>query len=235
MIGFLGGFLVPKTVNDGIEGPVSTAIIINLLLIALFGIHHSIAARPWFKSWFTKFVPIHLERSFYVLVSNILVILILWQWRPITAVVWEVESSIGQYILYALFAIGWVTIVLSSFLIDHFDLFGVRQVYFHLTGKQYTHVPFKDNFLYKISRNPIMVGWFIAFWATPYMTVGHLVFALGLTAYGFIGILCEEQTHRFFLGEEYERYHAKTPMILPIPGMKRGSGCPFHAGPTATK
>jgi len=228
MIGFLGEFLVPKTVNSGIEGPMGQAILINLLLIALFGIHHSIAARPGFKKWVTQHCPQHLERSTYVLISNVFMILILWQWQPITQVVWHVDSPLGRTILYSLFGFGWFLVVLSSFLINHFDLFGIRQVYLNLVGKEYTSVPFKLTFLYKIVRNPLMLGWYLAFWSTPHMTVGHFVFASGLSAYGFIGILCEEKDHAEFLGEQYKEYKEKTPMVLPFPKLGKTGKCPFH-------
>jgi len=217
LIAFLGDFWVPKTVNSGAEGPLATAIFVNLVLIALFGLHHTVCARPGFKEWFTKFVPTHLERSVYVLISDIFLFLIFWLWQPATGVVWHVESSFARTVIWTLFGAGWATVLFSSFLINHFDLFGVRQVYLHLIGKEYTHVPLKVKSLYKIVRHPIMLGWFVGFWATPDMTVGHLIFALGLTVYGFIGIHYEERTLTKFLGDGYREYKSKTAMILPIP------------------
>ena len=227
-IGFLGNFIVPKNVNSGVVGPLDQSILIDVFLIALFGIHHSTAARPWFKQRVTQYIPKHLERSTYVLISDLLFILILWQWRPIPTVIWQVESSVGKTILYSLFALGWFLVVLSSFLINHFDLFGLRQVYLHLTGKEYTHVPLKVRFLYKFIRNPLMLGWFIAFWSTPYMTVGHFVLAAGLTIYGFIGIICEEKGLLKHLGEDYKHYFENTPMILPLPKFNKAGKCPFQ-------
>jgi len=217
LIGFLGDFMVPKTVNSGAQGPAMQAILINIFLIALFGIHHSITARPSFKKMLTQYLPKHLERSTYVLFSNILIFIIYWQWRPITTVIWEINSYGGQIIMWALFAFGWATVVISSFLINHFDLFGVRQVYFHLKGKEYEPVHLKVKFFYKFIRNPIMLGWFMGFWCTPHMTVGHLVFAGGMTVYGFIGMFFEERNLLEFLGEDYKQYRTKTPMILPFP------------------
>jgi len=216
LICFLGNFLVPKTVNSGAEGPAIQSFLINAFLIAIFGIHHSIAARPKFKAWITHYVPKHLERTTYVIIANILLLLIFVCWQPMTGVIWHLESQVGQIIVYTLFALGWGMVVLASFLINHFDLFGIRQVYLYAMDKDYTNIPFKVQSLYKYVRNPIMLGWFIAFWATPHMTVGHLVFAAGMTIYGFIGMFFEERTTLSYLGEHYRQYRDKTPMILPF-------------------
>jgi len=216
MIGFLGNFLVPKNVNSGLAGPAFQALLINLFLIALFGIHHSVAARPWFKQWIVKYIPNHLERSTYVIMSDVLLLLIFLFWQPMTGVVWHVDSAIGKVILYSVFALGWFLVVLSSFLIDHFDLLGMRQVFLYALGKPYTQVPFKLTFLYKIVRHPLMLGWFLGFWSTPHMTAGHLVFASGMTLYGLIGTFCEERTLLKHLGEDYRSYRERTPAIIPF-------------------
>lgn len=213
---FLGGFLVPKTVNSGAVAGTGQAVLINILLLAAFGIHHSVAARPWFKAHVIRYMPKHLERSTYVLMSDLLLACVLWQWRPIPTVIWDVQLEPARTILYVLFGSGWLLIVLSSFMIHHFDLLGVRQVYLHLIGREYTSVPFKSNFLYKYIRNPLMLGWFVALWCTPYMTVGHFVFSMGLTIYGIIGIICEERMHAKHLGKVYEDYRKKTPMLIPF-------------------
>lgn len=223
-IAFLGDFWVPKTVNTGPLLPPWQAILIDIVLVAIFGIHHSVAARPWFKKMVSGHCPPHLERSTYVMISNVLFAFVLWQWKPVPEVMWSFESEAVRVILYSLFGLGWVMIVLSSFLIDHFDLFGVRQVFLHFQGKEYHHVPFTVRFLYRFMRNPLMLGWFIVFWSVPTMTVGHFVFAAANTIYGFIGIYFEERTLLQFLGKDYEEYRKKTPLLFPIPKMKK---CPF--------
>ncbi len=217
MIGFLGNLVVPKSIDSGTAGPVGQAIAINVGLILLFGVPHSIMARPGFKSWWTKRVPVPIERSTYVWISNVALILLLWQWRPMPETVWQVDHSVGTAVLYGLFGFGWFLVVYSSFLIDHFDLLGTRHVFLYLRGREYTAPGFKNSMAYRLVRNPLMLGWFIAFWCTPSMSQGHLLFAIGLTAYGFVGILCEERDHKQFLGEAYQRYRSRTPMILPWP------------------
>ena len=180
LICFLGNFdsLVPKTIDSGTPGPVATALLVNVLLWVLWGIQHSLMARPGFKKWWTGIVPQHLERSTYVLISNLLMILIMWQWQPMTGVVWEVASPLGQNVLWALFFLGFGLVVLSSFIIDHFDLLGTRHVILYAMGRPYTPNVFKVVGFYKFVRHPLLLGWIIAFWATPKMTTGHLVFAI---------------------------------------------------------
>ena len=228
MIGFVGNFVVPKAVDTGMVGATGQSIVINAFLVMLFGVQHSVMARPGFKKWWTKYIPEPIERSTYVLIASFLLMLLFWQWRPLKGIVWNVDSTAGQFILYGLFGLGWATVFLSSFLINHFDLFGLRQVYYHLTGKKYSHTPFKIVFLYRFSRNPLMLGFVIAFWATPLMTTGHLLFVALMTAYIFIGINFEEQTILHFLGDEYRQYREKTPMILPVPKLGKAGRCPFH-------
>ena len=217
MIGFLGNLVVPRSIDSGTAGPLGRAIVINVLLILLFGVPHSIMARPGFKSWWTKRVPEPIERSTYVWIGNAAMILLLWQWRPMPETVWRIENPVVVAVLYGLFGFGWLLVFYSSFLIDHFDLFGTRHVYLHLRGREYTHPGFKDSMAYRLVRNPLMLGWFIAFWCTPLMSQGHLLFAIGLTAYGFVGIFCEERDHLRLQGGDYQRYRARTPMILPWP------------------
>lgn len=215
-IGFLGNFGVPKSVDSGTPGPMGTAILINLLLLLLFGVHHSVTARIAFKRWWTKVIPSEIERSTYVLISDLLFALILWQWRPIPTIVWQFDSTLATFLLWGLFAFGWILVVFSSFLIDHFDLFGLRHVYLYWRGQEYTHSPFKERSLYRWIRHPLLLGWLIAFWSTPKMTVGHLVFAGGTTVYIVIGLLLEEQTLRGILGEEYRKYCERTARFIPF-------------------
>ncbi|HEX9880405.1 MAG TPA: NnrU family protein, partial [Candidatus Binatia bacterium] len=185
-------------------------------LLALFGIQHSVMARQGFKRWWTEIVPRHLERSTYVLISDLIFVLLIWQWQPMTGVVWQVENPIGTMVLWGLFAIGWLTVVLTSFMINHFDLLGTRQVYLHLIGKEYTPLQFKTKGFYKYMRHPLMLGWIIAFWSTPQMSVGHLVFAIGTTVYILIAIQIEEKDLVSFHGEAYESYQREVSMLLPF-------------------
>lgn len=216
-IGFVGNLVVPKTIDSGATGPVGLAVLVNLFLIVLFGVQHSVMARPGFKTWWTKLVPVAMERSTYVLLSNILMALMFWQWRPMPGVVWQVDAPAFQYILWACFFGGILLVLYSSFLIDHFDLFGLRQVYLFLQRKNYTHPLFASPLLYRIVRHPLLLGWMIMFWATPAMTQGHLLFAIAATAYMLIAIPLEEKDLARSLGQDYLRYRARTPMVLPWP------------------
>jgi protein-S-isoprenylcysteine O-methyltransferase Ste14 len=217
LVCFIGNIGVPKSIDSGAAGPVGVAILVNFLLVALFGVQHSIMARPWFKAWWTRFVPKPIERSTFVLITSVILIVTYWLWRPIPGVVWDVELPAARAALYALFFLGWGLMLYASFLIDHFDLFGVRQVYLHLRRQKYTHSPFATPPLYKVVRNPLMLGVLIALWATPTMTYGHLLFAALMSAYIFVGIAFEERDLLRFLGEDYRRYRERTPMILPWP------------------
>ncbi len=216
LIGFLGNFVVPKSIDSGQAGPVGQALLINVILIAIFGIPHSVMARPGFKQWWTKVVPQHIERSTYVMISNLLVALLMWQWQPMVGVIWNVEHPVGASVLWGLFGIGWVMIVLTSFVINHFDLFGSRQVYLHLRGMEYTPLEFKAKWIYQYIRHPLMLGWIIAFWSTPQMSAGHLVFAVGTTVYILIAIQFEERDLVKYHGEDYENYRRKVSMLIPF-------------------
>ena len=217
-IGFMGNFgIVPKAIDSGADGPLSQAILINLLLLGVFAIPHTIMARPTFKRWWTKMVPEPIERSTYVLVSNLALILLFWQWRPMGGMIWNVENSIGRMILWGLFGLGWLLVLLSTLQINHLDLFGMRQVWLFFRGKPYTAVKLVTPVFYKHVRHPLYVGWIIALWATPAMTAAHLLFAIATTAYILIAIQFEERNLAEAHGEGYIKYRERTPMLVPRP------------------
>jgi len=226
MMGFVANLFVPKSIDSGTTGSVATAILINTLLLGLFAVQHAVMARPRFKAWWTRFVPPPIERSTFVLVTCLVLALLVVLWRPIETTVWRVEASWARTVLLGLSLFGWVLVLYSSFLIDHFDLFGLRQVWLHFRGRPYTHHPFVERSVYKLVRHPLMLGFLIAFWSTPDMTGGHLLFALLATGYIVVGTRLEERDLVAFLGDDYLRYRARTAMFLPRP--KR-----FAANPTA--
>ncbi len=217
-IGFLSNTVVPKSIDSGVEMATATAFIINLALLALWAVPHSVMARPGFKERWTKIVPKSIERSTYVLISSAILILLYWQWRPMTGVVWEVEAAWAQYLLWAVLLGGIVLVLLSTFIINHFDLFGLRQVWFNFRQKAHADPGFKVTFFYKFVRHPLYVGWIMSMWGTPSMTTGHLLFAAGLTTYILIAIRYEERDLVKFLGDDYVRYKEKVPMIIPTVG-----------------
>jgi protein-S-isoprenylcysteine O-methyltransferase Ste14 len=220
-VGFVGNLLIPKSVDSGTGSPPGYAVLIDSALLALFAVPHSVMARTAFKRWWTKFVPPPVERSTYVLVSSLLLGLLFWQWRPIPSVVWHVENPVGRWLLHAAFWFGWAIVLVSTFLIDHFYLFGLRQVYLFAAGRPYRPVDFNTPGLYRYVRHPLMTGFLIAFWAAPTMTAGHLLFAVATTAYILVGLRFEERDLERFHGERYRAYRQQAGMLLPLPRLKK--------------
>jgi len=214
-IGFLGNFGVPKSIDSGPEDSTLTALAIDGGLLALFALQHSIMARPWFKRAWTKIVPEPVERSTYVLFSSLALLLTFWQWRPIGLVVWDTADTTAEGVIYAIYGLGVLTVLLSSLLINHFDLFGLRQVWLYLNRREYTHLEFRTPFFYRFVRHPLYVGWLLTFWAAPVMTVAHLFFAIMTTAYILTAIRFEEADLVSSHGEKYRRYREEVPMIVP--------------------
>jgi len=216
LIGFIGGFGVPKTLDTGTPGPVLDAIAVNLSILGLFAVQHTVMARPAFKRWWTRVVPPAIERSIFVLVTSLILCLLAWQWRPLPGTVWEVTGPLASVLLGLSFA-GWGIVLLSTFLIDHFDLFGLKQTWYAAMGRSYPGPQFKEVLLYRWVRHPLMLGFLIVFWATPTMTVSHLFFAGVCTAYIAIALQIEEATLIELHGEDYLDYKRRVRSILPIP------------------
>ncbi len=214
-IGFVGNLMVPKGIDSGPSVAVGVALITNLILLSIFAVQHSVMARPGFKDRWTKIVSQSVERSTFVLLTNLILFLIFWKWQPITGDVWNVENAAGRAVLWGLFALGWICVLVSTFLINHFDLFGLRQVFLRFRNEEYTHLQFQETSLYRHVRHPILLGFIIAFWATPQMTWGHLLFAAVTTAYMLVAIRFEEKDLVSFYGEKYLGYRKRVPMILP--------------------
>lgn len=215
LAGFVGNSVVPHSIDAPLSDSVPLAVAIDLGLIVLFGLQHSIMARPAFKKVWTRIVPEPIERSTYVFVSCAVTMLLIWQWRPIELVVWDIRYPAGRWLLHGLFAVGWLMVPAVSLMIHHFDLFGTRQVWLYFRGRPFTELPFRTPMLYSRMRHPLYVGWAIAFWATPTMTAGHLLFAATMTAYMMLAVVFEERDLVSHFGQTYEDYRRRVPMFVP--------------------
>jgi protein-S-isoprenylcysteine O-methyltransferase Ste14 len=226
-VGFLGTFLYLAAFLGNLfpigcmDSPATTpfwqALLIDALLVGVFGVQHSVMARPKFKQWWTRIVPEPAERSTYLMFSNLALVLLFWQWRPMGGVIWDMQHPVGRAILHGLLGVGLLIVVIATFLINHFDLFGLRQVWLYLRGEPYTSLRFTTPGPYRVIRHPMYVGWLLAFWATPTMSFAHLLFAIGMTIYIFIAIRYEERDLLEFHGEAYADYRNKVQMIIPLP------------------
>jgi protein-S-isoprenylcysteine O-methyltransferase Ste14 len=219
-IGFMGNFAVPKSIDSGAKGSLTYALAINTGLLALFAVQHSVMARQWFKRAWTRIVPTAIERSTYVLFSSVALLTLFWQWQPMGGAVWHIENVMARLVVYALYAAGWITVLVATFLINHFDLFGLRQVWLYLLGRKYTALAFRTPGLYRVVRHPLYVGWLLVFWSAPVMTAAHLVFAFATTAYILLAIQFEERD-LLRAHPEYAEYRRHVPMILPTGSRQR--------------
>jgi methanethiol S-methyltransferase len=217
-IGFVGNFAVHKSLDSVPASAWPTALLVDLGLLALFAVQHSVMARPGFKRAISRVIPATIERSTYVLASSVALLFMFWQWKPLGGSVWDIQNEFGRSVLYGGFASGWILVLVATFVINHFDLFGLRQVWRHLLGQPQSNLRFAIPFLYRIVRHPLYVGWFLAFWCTPNMTVTHLVFALATTAYILIAIQLEERD-LMKVHPEYAEYRKQVPML--VPGLAR--------------
>jgi protein-S-isoprenylcysteine O-methyltransferase Ste14 len=215
-IGFVGGVFVPKTVDSGAPVPLIEALAVNLLVLGIFAVQHSVMARRSFKRWWTRIVPPAVERSTYVLASTLALALLLWQWRPIAEPeIWRIGNPTAANAIWAIFWLGWGVLLLSTFLINHFELFGLRQVFSRMLGREIPEAEFRTPLLYRYVRHPLYLGFVLAFWATPVMTAGHLLFAIGATGYILVGIWFEERDLVAQFGERYRRYREQVGMLIP--------------------
>ncbi|MFQ5680262.1 MAG: methanethiol S-methyltransferase, partial [Gemmatimonadota bacterium] len=214
--GFVGNLVVPRSIDGDTAAGGGSALLINILLLSLFAVQHSVMARQWFKRAWTKIVPRPVERSTFVLFASVVLAFLMWQWRPMTGTVWNVEGSVGEPILQVTFWLGWGMVLLATFLIDHFELFGLKQVWLHLRGEEYRPPSFATPFFYKRTRHPLYLGFMIAFWSAPHMTTGHLLFALMTTGWMLVAIQFEERDLLRFHGQAYVEYRERVRMLLPL-------------------
>lgn len=219
-IAFVGDFWVPKTINSGDVGAFWPSLLINAGLLGLFAIQHSGMARPGFKKWWTKIIPEPIERSTYVLLASAVLFLLYWLWQPMTGTIWSVENEIGRWVLWGLFSLGWVLVVYTTFLISHAHLFGLTQVRDFMKDRDLWEPEFQTPNLYRRMRHPMMLGFFLAFWAIPHMTTGHLLFSVATTVYILIALQLEERDLLDAFGERYQKYRQRVPMFIPRPGQK---------------
>jgi methanethiol S-methyltransferase len=223
-IAFVANLPVPKTIDSGPTGPLVPSLLINVLLLGVFAIQHSVMARPAFKRWWTRIVPPSVERTTYVLLASLALLLLYWQWRPMTGIIWSASDPVAAIVLQTISWIGWTVVLASTFMINHFELFGLRQVLARLLGRELPPAEFKTPMLYKVVRHPLYLGFLLAFWATPTMTVGHLVFAIATTGYILIGIWLEERDLIALFGDQYRRYRQQVSMLIPLPRHKAKVG-----------
>jgi methanethiol S-methyltransferase len=215
-IGFVGNLMVGKTIDDEPRVPLMAAVFINASLLLLFALQHSVMARPAFKKWWVRFIPAPLERSTYVLLASLCLVLLMWQWQPLGAVVWSVEDELLKALLLVIYLSGWGIVFISTFLINHFDLFGLRQVWFYFRGKPYTQLPFRLPLFYRYARHPLYLGFIIAFWSASTMTITHLLFSILTTAYILLAIRFEEKDLIKEFGQKYLDYKSWAPMLIPF-------------------
>jgi methanethiol S-methyltransferase len=221
IVGFVSGLIVPKHIDSEHGTPLGSALLIDGALLLLFAMQHSVMARPAFKNWWAKIVPEAIERSTYTLFSSLCLLLLFWLWQPLGGIVWQVESQTMRDVLIALCLLGFTIVLISTFLINHFDLFGLRQVWLYFAGKKYEHLPFRTPLFYKLVRHPLYLGFIIAFWAAPTMTAIHFFFATIMTCYILVAIKFEEDDLIKHLGTKYENYKRSTPMLIPFTKMFR--------------
>jgi methanethiol S-methyltransferase len=222
-VGFVGNLGVPKSIDVGGVATRSEALLVDLVLLASFALQHSIMARPAFKRWSTRFIPASAERSTYVLLSSLLLVLLFWQWRPLPTVVWRTDG-LGAAVIAGLYWTGWLVVLASTFMIDHFDLTGLRQGYAALRAVDARTPTFRKRWLYRVVRHPIMLGFVVAFWATPVMSLGHLLFAVMTSGYIFVGLWLEERDLQAAFGETYQRYRDEVPMLVPFASVRGRAG-----------
>jgi methanethiol S-methyltransferase len=213
-MGFIGNYFVPKSIDSGSSGSLTESILVDMLLLGAFAVQHSVMARPAFKRWWTLIVPSHCERSTYVLLSSLVLLLLFWQWRPITTTIWQANGALAT-VLISIYWAGWLVVLGSTYLIDHFDLFGLRQVFAALRGSAPAAAIFQTPLLYRLVRHPLMLGFLIVFWATPQMSAGHLLFAALSTGYILVGIQLEERDLITVFGDRYKQYRERVPMLFP--------------------
>jgi len=219
-IAFVGDIVVPKTVDSGTPGPLMEALIVNVVLLGIFAVQHSVMARQGFKRWWTRIVPKSIERSTFVVFATAALALMLWQWRPMPDVIWSVQDPIAIAVIQVVFWLGWAILLLSTFLLNHFELFGLRQVLARMMGWKLPEPQFRTPFLYKRVRHPLYLGFILGFWATPTMTMGHLLLSVGTTGYILIGIFFEERDLVHMFGDQYRNYRRQVSMLFPLPGRK---------------